>query len=99
MDITTRSDALDTLVNRVQQILPAEVYLLDAHPYESDDGNLHIAVIADADDDMLNGAQPAIASAVEEANIALGFNPLLVYHIGQRHNQLASIAEKEGIRL
>lgn len=99
MDTTTRSDALDMFVHRMQQVLPAEVYLLDAHPYESDDENLHVAVIANVDDDTLNAAQPAVAAAIEEANIALGFNPLLVYHIGQPHNQLATTAQSKGIQL
>ena len=94
MSTATRSDALEMFVQRVQQALPATVYLLDTHPYESDDGNLHVAVIADVDNDALNTAQPAVAAAIEEANIAL-----LVYHIGQPNDQLATIAEDEGIRL
>ena len=99
MSTATRSDALEAFVRRVEHVLPATVYLLDTHPYESDDGNLHVAVIADVDDDALNTAQPAVAAAIEEANIALGFDPLLVYHIGQPDDQLATIAKNEGIRL
>jgi len=99
MSTTTRSDALRAFTHRIQEILPAEVYLLDAHPYEGDDENLHVAIIADVDNDQLNEAQPTLAQAVENTNIALDFDPLLVYHVGQPHNQLAEVARREGVQL
>jgi hypothetical protein len=99
MSTTTRSDALRAFAHRVRDVLPAEVYLLDAHPYEGDDENVHVAIIANVDNDRLNAAQPAVAQAVEETNLKLGFDPLLVYHIGQPHNELAGIARKEGVQL
>ena len=99
MSTTTRSDALLTLAHRVKEVLPAEVYLLDAHPYEADDENVHVAIVADVDDDRLNDAQPALARAVEDTNLDLDFDPLIVYHIGQPHNQLAKIARQEGVQL
>ena len=99
MNTTTRSDAMAAFAHRVKELLPAEVYLLDAHPYEGDDENLHVAIIADVEDDRLNAAQPALAQATEEANIELDFDPLIVYHVGQPHNQLAGIAREEGVRL
>ena len=34
MNTTTRSDAMAAFAHRVKELLPAEVYLLDAHPYE-----------------------------------------------------------------
>jgi hypothetical protein len=52
MSTTTRSDALRALAHRVKDMLPAEVDLLDAHPYEADD-NVHVAIIADVDDARL----------------------------------------------
>lgn len=99
MSTTTRSAAIEAFAHRVKEVLPAEVYLLDAHPYEGDDENLHVAIIADVDDDRINVAQPALAEATEEINIELGFDPLVVYHVGQPHNQLAGIAREEGVRL
>lgn len=99
MGTTTRSDVIRSLVYRVREILPAEVYLLDAHPYEGSDDNVHVAVITDVDNDRLNAAQPALAQVVEDANIELDFDPLIVYHVGQPHNQLAGIARKEGVQL
>lgn len=99
METITRSEALEALVRRVKEVLDAEIYLLDGHPYEGADDNVHIAIIATVDDDTLNAAQPALAHAVEDANIALGFDPLLVYHAGQPHNRLAAIAKAEGVRL
>ncbi len=92
MDTTTCSDALRAFTQRVQEVLPAEVYLLDTHPYEGDDENVHVAIIADVDDDRLNAAQPTLAQAVEDTNIELDFDPVIVYHLGQPHNQLADIA-------
>ena len=99
MSTTTRSDATRSFAHRVRETLPAEVYLLDAHPYEGDDDNVHVAIIADVDSDRLNAAQPSLAEAVEDANIELGFDPLIVHHVGQPHNQLAEIARKEGVQL
>jgi len=99
MKTTTRSDAIRALAHQVKEMLPAEVYLLDAHPYEADDENVHVAIVADVDDDRLNEAQPALARAVEDANLELDFDPLIVYHIGQPHNQLAEIARQEGVQL
>jgi len=99
MNTTTRADVIEVFAHQVKEGLPAEVYLLDVNPYEGDDGNLHVAIIADVDDDRINAAQPALAQATEEANIGLGFDPLIVYHVGQPHNQLAEIAREEGARL
>lgn len=99
MDTTARADALETLGHRIKDVLPAEVYLLDSHPYEGDDENLHVAVIADVEDDRINAIQPDLARAIEDANIELGFDPLIVYHVGQPHNRLARIAREEGVRL
>jgi len=99
MSTKTPSDAIETFANRVKEVLPAEVYLLDTHPYEGEDENLHVAIIADIEDDRINAAQPALAQATEETNIELGFDPLVVYHVGQPHNQLAGIAREEGVRL
>ena len=75
MSTTTRSDAIRALAHRVKDVLPAKVYLLDAHPYEADDENVHVAIVADVDDDRLNEAQPALAQAVEDTNLELGFDP------------------------
>lgn len=99
MSTTTRSDALRSFAYRAREILPAEVYLLDGHPYEGDDDNVHVAIIADVGSDRLNAAQPALAEAVEDTNIELGFDPLIVYHVGQPHNHLAGIARKQGVQL
>ena len=99
MSTTTRSDAIRALAHRVKDVLPAEVYLLDAHPYEADDENVHVAIVADVDDDRLNEAQPALAQAVEDTNVELNFDPLIDYHVGQPHNQLATIARQDGVQL
>ena len=99
MSTTTRSDAVEMFAHRVKEVLPSDVYLLDTHPYEGDDNNLHVAIIADVDDERINAAQPALAQVTEETNIELGFDPLIVYHVGQPHNQLAQFAREEGIRL
>lgn len=99
MSTKTRSDVIEAFAHRVKEVLPAEVYLLDTHPYEGEDENLHVAIIADVEDDRLNAAQPALAQVTEETNIELGFDPLIVYHVGQPHNQLAQFAREEGIRL
>lgn len=99
MSTATRSNAIRAFANRVKGILSAEVYLLDTHPYEGDDENLHVAIIADVEDDRINSVQPDLARAIEDANIELGFDPLIVYHIGQPHNQLARIAREEGVQI
>jgi hypothetical protein len=99
MSTTTHSDAIRAFAHRVKEVLPANVYLLNAHPYEGNDENVHVAIIADVDNDRLNKAQPALSQAVEDTNIELGFDPLIVYHIGQPHNQLAEIAQQEGVQL
>ena len=99
MSTTTRSDALRAFAHWGKEVLPAEVDLLDAHPYESDDENVHVAIAADVDDDRLNDAQPALARAVEETNLNLDFHPLIVYHVGQPHNRLAALAQEEDVRL
>jgi hypothetical protein len=99
MSTKTRPDAMEAFVRRVKDLLPADVYLLDTHPYEGHDPNVHVAIIADVDDDTLNAGQPQIARAVEEANLEVGFDPVLVYHLGQPENQLASIARENGVRL
>jgi hypothetical protein len=96
---TARSDTIEALVQRIKETLPAEVYHLSADPYEGADGNLHLAVIADVTDGELRAARPAIAEAVEAANIELGFEPLVVFHTGQPHCQLARVAREEGVRL
>jgi len=99
MSTKTRSDAIDAFAHRVEEVLPAEVYLLDVYPHEEDDENLHVAIIADVDDDRLNAAQSALAQATEETSIEIDFDSLRVYHVGQPHNQLAGIVRKEGFRL
>lgn len=99
MSTTTRSDAIRALAHRVKDVLPAEVYLLNAHPYEGEDQNVHVAIIADVESERLNEAQPALARAVEDTNVDLGFDPLVVYHVGQPHNQLAAIARQAGVQL
>ena len=99
MSTATRSDTIRALARRVKEVVPADVYLLDTHPYETDDDNVHVAIIADVDDDRLYAAQPALAQAVEDANIELDFDPLIVYHVGQPRNRLAAVAQEEGVEL
>ena len=100
MSQTTLADAVDTLVATIKDLLPAEVYHLCSDPHEGGyDGHIHIAIIADVDDDRLNEAQSAIAKAVEDANISLDFEPLIVYHISQPGGILDRIAREEGVRL
>jgi hypothetical protein len=94
-----RSNAIEAFTHRVKEVLPAEVYLLDTHPYEGEDENLHVAIIADVEGDRLNAAQPALAQATEEANVDLAFDPLVVYHVGQPHDQLAGGSREEGSRV
>ena len=99
MSTTARSDAIRAFAHRVKEVLPAEVYLLNAHPYEGEDQKVHVAIIADVESERLNDAQPALVRAVEDTNVDLDFDPLVVYHVGQPHNQLVAVARQDGVQL
>jgi hypothetical protein len=101
---TAKPDAIETLVRQVKDLFPqgaAEVYHLPTHPYkgEYEEDVVHLAVIADVEDEELNEARTPLSKQVEEANISLNFEPLVVFHTGQPGRPLAGIARKEGIRL
>lgn len=101
---TTKPNVIEALVRQVKDLFPedrAEVYHLPTHPYEGEyeEDVVHLAVIADVEDNRLNETRTPLSKLVEEANIRLNFEPLLVFHTGRPDRPLAGIARKEGIRL
>ena len=99
MSTKAQSEVIEALVGRTQESVPADVYHLRFHPYEGGDDHIHLAIIADVGLGRLNQARSAIAKAVEEANLSLGFEPQIVFHTAPPESTLSQVARKEGVRL
>lgn len=101
MKALTKSEALERLARKITRIDErTEVYVLPSGPHgPSGDNDLHVAVLADVDDQRMVELSEAVAEVVQEVNVEMGFEPFVVAHPTNRNAMVARMARTEGVRL
>lgn len=101
MKTAPKADALEKLARSLKQLDDRiQVYLLPSDPEgPSQDNDLHVAVLADVDDNRLVELDDAIADVVQDINGELDYDPFVVVHPTNRDDMLARSARQSGVRL
>lgn len=101
MKTAPEADALEELARTLKQVDDRiQVYLLPSDPEgPSQDTDLHVAVLANVEDERLMTLNEAIADIVEDVNLKLNYDPFVVAHPTNRDDMLAKSARKNGVRL
>lgn len=100
MKTASKADALEELARALKQVGDRiQVYVLPSDPKgPSQDHGLHVAVLADVDDNRLSDLNSAIADAVQDINQELGYDPFVVAHPTNRDGVTAHSARQSGTR-
>lgn len=101
MKAAPKADALEKLARTLKQLSDRiQVYLLPSDPEgPSQDDDLHVAVLADVEDERLLDLNDAIADVVQDVNLDLDYNLFVVAHPTNRDDMLAQSARQSGVRL
>ena len=101
MKTAPKADALEKFARSLKQLDDRiQVYLLPSDPEgASQDNDLHVAVLADVDDDQLGALNGPIADIVQDINVELDYDPFVVAHPTNRDDALARSARQSGVRL
>jgi hypothetical protein len=101
MKTAPKADALEKLARTLKQLDDRiQVYLLPSDPEgPSQDDDLHIAVLADVDDERLMNLNDAIADVVQDVNLDLDYDPFVIAHPTNRDGGIAQSARQSGVRL
>jgi len=101
MKTAPKADVLEEFTRSLKQLDDRiQVYLLPSDPEgSSQDNDLHIAVLADVDDERLEDLNIAVADAVQDVNLELDHDPFVVAHPTNRDDMLARSARQSGVQL
>jgi hypothetical protein len=101
MKTASKADALEELARALKQVDDRiQVYVLPSDPHgPSQDNDLHVAVLANVEDERLMALNEAIADIVQDINLKLSYDPFVVAHPTNRDDMLAQSARKNGVRL
>ncbi|MFB6279865.1 MAG: hypothetical protein ABEK75_10195, partial [Salinibacter sp.] len=96
MKTTPEADALERWAHALKQLDDRiQVYLLPSDPEgPSQDHDLHVAVVADVDDNRLSDLNSAIADLVQDVNLELDHDPFVVAHPTNRDGGIARSARQ-----
>lgn len=101
MKTAPKADALEKLVRTLKQLDDrSQVYVLPSDPEgPSQDNDLHVAVLADVDDERFMDLNDAIADVVRDINLELDYDPFVVAHPTNRDGGIVQSARRNGTRL
>jgi len=101
MKTAPKADALEKLARSLKQLdNRIQVYVLPSDPEgPSQDNDLHVAVLADVDDERLLDLNDAIANAVQDINLELDYDPFVVAHPTNQDGGIAQSARQSGMRI
>jgi hypothetical protein len=101
MKTASKADALEELARALKQVDDRiQVYVLPSDPEGlSQDDDLHVAVVADVDDNRLSDLNGAIAEVVQDVNLELDYDPFVVAHPTNQEGMLAQSVRHSGTRL
>jgi hypothetical protein len=101
MKTASKADALEELARALKQVDDRiQVYVLPSDPEGlSQDDDLHVAVVADVDDNRLSDLNGAIAEVVQDVNLELDYDPFVVAHPTNRDGGIARSARQSGMRI
>jgi hypothetical protein len=101
MKTASKADALEELARALKQVDDRiQVYVLPSDPEGlSQDDDLHVAVVADVDDNRLSDLNGAIAEVVQDVNLELDHDPFVVAHPTNRGGGIARSARQSGMRI
>lgn len=101
MKAAPTSDALETLARQIKDLDEhVEVYVLSSAPRGSNaDDALHVAVLAEVDDQRMSALSDALAEIVQSVNLDLDFDPFVIAHPTNRESTLARRARNDGVRI
>jgi len=101
MKTAPKADALEQLARMLKQLDDRiQVYVLSSDPEgPSQDNDLHVAVLADVNDERLLDLNDAIADVIQDINLELDYDPFVVAHPTNRDGGIAQSARQSGVRL
>jgi hypothetical protein len=101
MKTASKADALEELARALKQVDDRiQVYVLPSDPEGlSQDDDLHVAVLADVDDNRLSDLNSAIAEVVQDVDLELDHDPFVVANPTNQEGMLAQSVRHSGTRL